>query len=186
MDNFSTSSVDVSNVERNDSVDEQIMYNLLNEDHTIDENRNNILTTWKDTFENYTEMYNKIVDEMCVTYEDLLNTSEYIADLKVPFCWECVRLSFANELHELLEEFQQVDTQISTFTREMHMHRNLSIQRGNIKLSNSAIDFLGNLLGYYAHKSSSIKEDLAYIKKRGQDAFVESQQIYNTCGDETF
>jgi hypothetical protein len=163
------------------------MYNLLHQDNVINNDKINIISkTWKSTKEDFIERYNTIVDEMCETYKDLLNTSEYVANLKVPFCWEYVRNAFANELYELLEEFQHIDVQISSFNNEVDMHYNLSIQRADIKLSDSAIDYLDNVLGYYAHKSSCIKEDLSILKKHGQESFINSQQLYNTCGDERF
>lgn len=185
MDNLIASPVDVSQVERYDSVDDEIMYNLL-QDNVISNDKQNIISTWKSKTEDFIERYNQIVDEMRETYQDLLNTCEYIANLKVPFCWESIRLVFANEIHILLEEFQDVDMQISTFTKEMNMNHNMSIQRYDLKLSESALDYLDNVLCHYAHKSSCIKDDLSNLKKQGQEAFIESQKIYNTCGDEQF
>ena len=187
MDNFNTSSTDVSKIEQYNTLDEEITRNLLQQETITNNNHKNIiLDTWKSKTEDYIERYNKIVDEMCETYNDLLNTSEYVANLKVPFCWESIRLVFANELHILLEEFQDVDMQISTFNTEMDMHHNLSLQRADVKLSDSALDYLDNVLSYYAHKSSCIKEDLSILKTKGQEAFIDSQQINNSCGDERF
>lgn len=187
MDNFNTSSADVSKILQYNSLDEEIMYNLLQDENLINNDKINIISkTWENKIEDYNERYNKIVDEMCETYKDLLNVCEYVANLKVPFCWESIRLGFANELHTLLEEFQDIDNEISTFGNEMDMNHNLSIQRADIKLSDSALGYLDNVLGYYAHKSSCIKDDLSILKKKGQEAFIDSQQINNSCGDEKF
>lgn len=187
MEDFTMTSVDVSVPEQHNTLDEEIMYNLLHQENAINnDNVKVILATWKTSCENYIERYKVIVDEMCETYNDLLNTSEYVANLKLPFCWEYIRLIFGNELHQLLGEFQDFDKEISTFENEMDIHRNLSIRRGDIKLSDSSLDYLDSVLDYYAHKSSCIKNDLAYLKKRGQEAFIDSQQICINCGDDKF
>lgn len=176
----------ISIVEQHNDFDEKQICNILyHELVTNDDTINSIITTWRNVYEDYLERYYKIVDEMCETYKDLLNTSEYISYLKVPFCWEYARVRFANEIYELLEEFQCIDRQISTFLNEMDLHRNISIKKADIKLSNSFIEYLDNVLDLYAHKSSCIKDDLVHLKKQGQEAFINSQQMSSTCGNET-
>lgn len=169
--------------EQQASIDEQIAEILLNTNKVIDNQQNDIITIWKSSSEDYTERYNKIVDEMCETYNHLINTLQHATDVKVPFCWEYIRLSFANELHILLEEFSGLDMQVSSFVNEMHLHRNLSVDRADSKLSQSSMDYLDSVLGYYAHKSSCIKDDLDTLKKKGTELFISSQQISSNCGE---
>ena len=163
-------------------IDEQI--NQVVFSHKVDNNQiDNIIDTWIHTTIEYTERYNKIVDEMCETYKGLLDLMEYASNIKIPFCWEYVRCSFINELHGLLNEFQVIDMELSTFMNVMNSYKHLSIQKGDVKVSNSSLDFVENLLSYYAHKSSFMKEDLISLKKQGNEAFISSQQITTNCGE---
>lgn len=180
-------SVDVLNVtnERYNTQDEEVIYNLLQQ-NTIDSEREDILKTWKGKTDEFAEKYNKIVDEMCDTYRSIIYTIKYADNLKVPFCWEYARISFVDEVNNLLNEFLEVDMQFSTFDDEIDTHRILSIQRGDNKLSESSITYLNTVFECYAHKSSCLKDDIAFLIKQGQAAFIESQQISTTCGNDMF
>ncbi len=175
--------VQLSRNEQELSIDEQMSYMFLQNPKVKNSNTEKIVETWIDTYIDYNERYNKILDEMCGTYNDLLDTMEYVANIKVPFCWEYVRCSFANELHEILQDFQKLDVEISSFMNEMTMCRMKAIERADIKLSDSAIEYLENLLGHYAYRSSLIREDLTHLKKQGINAFISSQQLSSNCGD---
>lgn len=182
MDNMNVSIITIT-PEQQASIDEQIAQILLNTSKNIDSQQNAIISSWESTSQDYTERYNKIIDEMCETYSNLIHILQHTTNVKVPFCWEHVRLSFANELHILLEEFSGLDTQISSFVNEMHLHMNMSVDRADSKLSQSAMDYLDSVLDYYAHKSSCIKDDLDTLKKKGTEMFVSSQQISSNCGE---
>lgn len=169
--------------EQQDSIDEQIAQIIFNASKNIDNQQRAIISIWESTVEDYRERYNKIVDEMCETYNNLIHTLQYAINVKVPFCWEHVRLSFANEIHILLEEFSGLDMQVTSFVNEMHTIKEMSIERADSKLSQSSLDYLDSVLGCYAHKSSCIKEDLNTLKKEGSEVFISSQQISSNCGE---
>ena len=174
--------VDVSQPFSDTYIDNQINKSMLVHKQKNDE-IDSIVDTWIHTIIDYTEKHNKIVDEMCETYNNLLDLMEYASNIKIPFCWEYVRCSFMNELHELMNEFQVNDMELSTFIDVMNAYKHMSIHKGDIKVSDSSIDFVGNLLSYYAHKSSCMKEDLTNLKKQGYDAFLSSQQVSSNCGE---
>jgi hypothetical protein len=182
MDNMDVSIITIT-PEQQASIDEQIAQILLNTTKNIDNQQLAIMTIWESNSQDYTERYNKIVDEMCETYNSLIHVLQHATNVKVPFCWEHIRLSFANELHILLEEFTGLDMQVCSFMSEMHMHKNMSIERADSKLSQSSLDYLESVLGYYAHKSSCIKDDLNTLKKKGNEVFISSQQISSNCGE---
>jgi hypothetical protein len=182
MDNMDVSIITFT-PEQQASIDEQIAQILLNTNKVIDSQQNAIIAIWETASQDYNERYNKIVDEMTETYNNIIQTLQYTTNVKVPFCWEHIRLSFANEVNILLEECSGLDMQLCSFESELHMHRNMSIDRANTELSQSSLDYLDSVLGYYAHKSSCIKDDLTNLKKSGNELFIASQQISSNCGE---
>lgn len=142
-----------------------------------------IIWSWNDVYDSYTNRYNRIVDELNTTLVNLQELILHVSKVKIPYCWEFTRVAYTNELNELLVDLQIMDGQISTFTREMDMHKRVAIVKADKRLSEKSISYLDTLLNYYAERSDAIKEDLETLRKVGIEAYVESQQIVSQCGD---
>jgi hypothetical protein len=187
--------ITIENIDRSprqtDNFDDEEVY-LHNEHITDDEfvkpmqpidiKRQDIIWSWQDTTYDFIERYNKIVQEMSVTLKDIHDTMKYTAELKLPFCWEYARLAYTRSFNELLAEFGVVDHHISSFVDEMEAHKTLAIERADENLSESSINYLDNIIGYYADRSTSIKEDLEILKKHGMNVVNASQQMSPNCG----
>lgn len=169
--------VEISNVE------EQHQSEVM---EPVEVDRQDIMWSWQDTSFDFIDRYNKIVNNMTKLFTDLKDTLNYVQDLKVPFCWEYAKLAYSQRFEELAIELQGIDVEIASFPRDLEFHRSVSIERADKGLSESSVNFLENLLGYYADRVTSVTEDLEHTKKIGMNAVIASQQIYTNCGEFQF
>lgn len=145
-----------------------------------------ILWSWQENTMDLYDRYNFIVDSMTTFNKELFEATQYVKDLKVPYSWECARLTFAKTFNDLSAEFLNIDIQIATFPNELECHMKLAIQRADKSVSEKSIEFLENLLAYYADRVSWMEDELKRLKKNGMQCVVASQQITTVCGDFEF
>lgn len=145
-----------------------------------------ILWSWQENTIDLYDRYNFIVDNMTRIHQDLYATKKYVAELKVPHNWEYARLTYAKTFDELSAEFLNTDIQLTTFPSELEFHMKLAIQRADKSMSDKSIEFLENLLAFYADRMSWMDDELKRLKKNGEQCVVASQQIYTACGDIEF
>jgi hypothetical protein len=175
-----------------DDLEQKLMQclNLTDDDYNIwppemepiEIERQDIMWSWQDTSFDFIDRYNKIVVEMTGLFKDVENTKKYIADLKIPFCWEYTKLAYSRKVEELLLELTAVDIQILTFPSDLDFHQKMSIERANKNLSEVSMNYLENILGFYADRISTISEDLKCLQTNGMDVAIESQKLSTNCG----
>ncbi len=148
--------------------------------------RQDILWSWQENTLDLYDRYNFIVDNMTTINKEIHETKQYAKELKVPYNWECTRLTFLKTFDELSAEFLNIDIQVASFPNELEFHMKLAIQRADKSMSEKSIEFLENLLAYYADRVSWMEDELKRLKKNGMQCVVASQQIYTACGDIEF
>jgi hypothetical protein len=139
---------------------------------------------WYDIALEMLSKYNVLCEKRNKIVKDVSDTATYIQSLKVPFCYEYTKLVFQQMFNDLQMEMDEISQQMDSFPTEVNQNRQIVSERGCHKLSDAAAEYLENIVGYYADRLQSVREDYDKFRNRGLDAIAMSQQVDKGCNGE--
>ena len=136
--------------------------------------------------------YDDVVD-MCVQLDtlltkrnilgmDLKSTCDFLENLKVPYCYEFVRLAYARGFSELMDDFHFLSFDMDAFADRVEFHESMLKTHGDKDTSDWSSNNLQSFIELYATRLDMLEDEIKIRKADGKDLLSQSQQISRPCG----
>lgn len=145
------------------------------------ESKHDLSDTWCDISSRLNFKFTDLVDKLLDLIGDIYSSQEFAKTVQVPFCFEYCRLKYEIILGNMLAEVSNINLEMQEFPAELHMYRNIVVDKGCPKLSESGVTYLESLLCYFGDRIDYVDGELQERKKRGLQCFTDSQAVDMAC-----